>query len=543
MKLNKYLLRRYVALFFVFFLIFSLYRLIFPSSEHSKKKLLVFIVVDQFAYDYLERFKPELSGGLKWLLDRGINFSETRHEHALTATCSGHATLSTGQHPAKHGIIGNSWFDRLKMKDIYCVEDPLFNHSPRLMQSSAIGDWIKEKSRRAKVYAVSGKDRAAITLGGHKADAAFWLDRSSGKMISSDYYKNNNPDWVNHFNQNFPLSRFFGVLWKPLPVDTADIEKMNITELDQGVFADRFPHAFGTKSTTANSSFHKDIYASPYADEQLLEFTKALVGNEKLGRDRYLDLLAISFSVLDLVGHHYGPNSREVLDVVLRLDQILMQLFDFLDDEVGLDNIIISFSSDHGVQPYPEYLHTTGKASHREAAIDVSCFQKAVNELNRNFGVSKLFVANGYLDWQKVKDLKLKFKEIDAAFAKNLESCAHFKKLWTFRELLQQQNYSTEKNIAGHLYLNNFYAERSPDYIAQYSEKYLSTHIRGTTHDSLYDYNRHVPFIVVIPDKKPLRVEEAIATIDIAPSLATLLEVDGPDNLAGIDRLSSVLAE
>ena len=337
-----------------------------PGTTHSQSlepRLVLVITVDQGRYEYFERFRPAFKGGLKRLLDRGVVFTNAHQDHADTSTAPGHASLATGLYPAHSGIIANDWFDRESGEEMYSVEDwrspilefggsssshetsPSSGRSPRNMLATGLADWMKEANPQSKTLAVGGKDRSAIPMGGKKADGAYWYDQGSGNWATSRYYMDRYPEWVDAFQKRKMPDSYFGRAWESLPVSPGTYAELGIEELDRGVYQWQLPHPLGGASITPGQGFYQEFYGSPYVDSYLAEFAKAIIEGESLGTDASPDFLALCFSSVDIVGHAHGPNSPEILDTFLRLDLALGELFEYLDDRIGMDRVAVALSA------------------------------------------------------------------------------------------------------------------------------------------------------------------------------------------------------
>lgn len=501
----------------------------------SRVRLLVFIVIDQFPHEYIERFRPLYTGGLKRLIDEGVSFENTYHEHARTVTCPGHASLVTGTHPGRSGIISNSWLDRKTGKKVKCEEDmknKKYKRSSRNLLVTGLGDWVAKHNRHAKVYAASAKSRAAIMLGGKKPDGVFWYDKKKGIFETNQFYYPRPPQWLEPFNKKELLNRYFGVSWHRFSPNPDAEHKAGIVNLDEGIFPDDFPHPLGGVEFVPTDEFYEDIYNSPFIDAHLAAFAKELILREGLGDDDVLDYLGLSFSALDTVGHIYGPHSPEVLETVLHLDRILGDLFDFLDKSIGPEHLFIAFSSDHGVQPFPEYLQSFNMPAHRLSARDVACVQTAGLKVREHFQDVPIFKGNFYLDLDVLKEHGISVKDVDVKVRFWLSKCSIIERVWTRAELLASPD---ETPLYFMAFKKNFHPERSGDYFLQLKENHLRTLKRGTGHGTPYSYDSHVPMILHFPGIKSKKVTNRVASVDLAPTLARLLNIPLPENLDGRD--------
>lgn len=501
----------------------------FPADA---PRLVLLVVVDQLSQEYLVRFRPLLGGGLAYLLDNGAVFANAHHDHALTVTGAGHATLSTGCYPRNSGIVSNQWYDRSTGDPVYCVQDARHRRSPANLLVSTLGDWLKDIDAAAKVFGASGKDRSAVLLGGHQADGALWY--SGGNWVTTSYY--DTPDWLDQLNQRGWLDQYFGELWEPLPVPQETLDELAILKLDEGVYERGFPYAFGGKSLHPDPSFYASILASPFSDAYLMELARTIIREEQLGADDHPDLLGLGFHALDYVGHEYGPNSREVLDTVLRLDRTLGELFDFIDASVGLDDVVIALSADHGVAPIPAQRREQGEWSERADMDDITCFQRAGRALRERFGDYDWLRVGLYLNDEAIDGAGIDRDELEQEVVRLLTGCDAVERVWTRSELLPLSAGPAGGGESRYrqLFANSFHPERSPDFEVQYSAYYLDSST-GTSHGSPYSYDSWVPLIVRAPGIAPRVIDERVRTVDLAPTLAAIMGIDPPPDIDGTD--------
>lgn len=504
--------------------------------DPSGVRLILILVVDQCAAEYLDRFAPLFSGGLEMLYEQGTSFTEAHHVHAATSTAVGHATLATGCFPRRHGIIANDWYEKDTGERIYAVEDEKDDRSPRLMLSPALGDWLKRAYSRSKVFAASGKDRAAIVMGGHDADGAFWYHKKTGTYISSSYYyPDGEPSWVEAFNDQRLLNRHFGEAWEPLPLSPEQLEAANIENTDFGPLHPGFPRVFGAASPAPERWFYEGAAASPWGDELLALFGRQLIEAEELGLDGSPDILLLSFSALDCVGHDYGPNSREVLDTLLRLDQYLAEILEFVDDRVGLEYTLVTLTGDHGVAPVPEYRQKQGEPGSRLTATEVLCFQQTGSVLDQSFGDQDWFLPGPFLNPAAVEASGVPRDELERTVAAILSDCPSVDRVWTRKDLL---NGRSPEDPAFHLFRNGYHEVRSPDFLVQFEPFHNLTRGSATTHGTPHHYDTHVPLILFGPGIPAGRVHNRVNSADMAPTLAELAGIPLP---AEIDGRSLVL--
>lgn len=511
-----------------------------PPPEGTPR-LVLLVVVDQMRYDYLERLDPLLTGGLRRLLDEGLSFTDAHHDHATTNTAPGHATLLTGLHPGHSGIVSNSWVDRDTGEWVYCVGDERYETSPAQMLHPALGDWLQDRYPDARVISIGGKDRSAVLMGGWDPDGAFWYDRATGGMATSDYYRQ--PDWVEDFNERDLAGEWFGRLWQPLPVDEEAALAAGFEDFDEGPFGRWFPHATGRASLAADGGFYGAFYVTPFLDQVVGAFARRALDEEELGRDEVPDLLAVSFSALDTVGHDYGPNSPEVLDVLLRLDKVLGELIETAEAMVGEENLLISLSSDHGVVPLPEVQQLHGLPGKRLGTEDIRCIQQAGRELQDRFEVPLWIEFSQTLDLGVVEEEGIDLPEVLREAETLLRRCPMVVDVWTATEL--EAPAPADLSEVERRYRNSYHPQRSPHLQVQLGEYDLGITGRDTTHGSVYSYDSHVPLILRRPGGSFGRIAEPVRTVDLAPTLARLLAVPIPEGLDGVslaDRLSAAEA-
>jgi predicted AlkP superfamily pyrophosphatase or phosphodiesterase len=530
--------------------------LFFSCSRWSKPaapKLAVVIVVDQMRYDYLVRFAGLFTGGFAKLLREGAVFTNAHHDHAGTETAPGHATLLTGSFPSHHGIVGNTWHDRQTMQSLYCVDDRNsslvassieassgIGKSPRNLLRHTLGDWLKAKYADAKVVSIAAKDRSAILMAGWDADAAYWFHNASGSFVSSRYYLKALPNWAAQWNAARRADRYFGKLWEKLrPEEDYFVSREDWFDAEGDGEHTTFPHAFVNDDESVADSAQSRIDArfygwlanTPFIDVLTLEFAQQAIESEALGADATPDLLLIGLKAMDAVGHAYGPLSQESEDNLLRLDAELEKFFAVLEAKVRMKNCVIALSADHGVLPLPEELRRRGFESARilsaEALDEVKSVEKEMQEEWRTKrSILRTYLGDLNLDYRAADSLGLPPAEFRARVAAKLRSLSFVGDIFTSDEL-------SAVDGAARDYLDkqrrSFHPDRSPDLTMQLKPHYLVTsNPHGTTHGSPYEYDTHVPLIFWGERIKPQRIDAPHRTVDLAPTLAYLLNLDAP---------------
>src|SRR5208282_4157640 len=342
------------------------------SAYNAHPKLIVVIVIDQFRGDYLERYRDQFGdGGFRLFLDRGAYFTDCNYDYANTRTAPGHATLFTGSYTSGHGIVANEWWDPQKKKRVTSVEDDTtklvgvaktgVGASPHNLMSDTLGDELKlATGGKARVFAVSLKDRAAVLPAGFSGDGAYWIDPKSGAWVTSTYYRQDLPEWARNFNGSHRAEKFWNREWK---------------DADDNVLGSTAPRN-GRDGKPAG--FYEVVGATPFANEYQFEFAKELVLYEKLGAGPATDLLAISLSANDILGHRVGPDSPQMRSMALELDRQLAEFIVFLGHQVGLANVWMALSADHGVAPLPDFAKTLRLPA---ANLDAKALRELVNSL------------------------------------------------------------------------------------------------------------------------------------------------------------------
>lgn len=497
-------------------------------------RLILFLVIDQARADYLVRFRPLLTGGLGRLLAESVVFTDAHHDHAYTATAPGHATLVTGRYPANHGIVANYWYDRELRQEIYSVlDDKDDKRTPQRLQASTFGDWLKAASPASRVFAASGKDRASVLTAGYQADAAFWFDKDDGYFARADYYSSPEYPWLDSFYAEHHPSRLFGQAWQPLPEVEQHGADYDIEIFDQGLVQFQFPQPLGRVGLTPDDSFFKSIYGSPFSDHYLGEFVKALITGENLGRGDAPDFVGVAFSALDAVGHTYGPNSPELMDTLLRLDRVLGELLDFVDQSIGLENVLISLSSDHGVTPVPELLRRRGsKTARRFRGEEVSCVQRAGQALREKFGDEEWVLSGFYFNRDLAAARGVSLTDLRNAVRAPLEACPGVTRVWTPEDLAA----APDDDLYARLYRHTRHPEHSPDVFLQLDPHTLTTRSSATNHGTPHAYDTAIPWLLRLPEGRHVQVDQRVHTVDVAPTLAALIGLAPEGEVDGVDR-------
>ena len=487
-----------------------------------KPKLVVAVIVDQFRYDYLTRFDGAYQDGLRKLHDSGAFFTDAHEAHFPTVTAVGHAVFMTGSIPAIDGIVGNEWFDRETGKTVTSVSDDTTKllggnggtgSSPRRLIASTLGDEIKATGPAdTQVIGISLKDRAAILPAGHAANAAYWFEQESGQFVSSTYYMQELPAWVQDFNKSGAAGKYASAKWLPA-----------------GEGASATP--FKILPSLLGKPYYEAMIASPYGNDMLEAFAENALKEEHLGRHSGSDVLTVSFSSNDLLGHQVGPDAPEVRDMCIQTDRVLGRLFRAVETEAGAGNYVVVFSSDHGVAPKPEELTKRGIPAGRFSSAELS--QAIEGALTVKYGPGKWIVGNAelspYLNHDLLREKHASLEEAQDIAAAAVRKLPYIFRVYTGSELEHAQPTGDPITL---LMERGYYRGRTADLFILQKPYWLASK-QGTSHGTPFSYDTHVPMIFLGRGIRPGRYDENVRTADIAPTLAALLGVNTPSGSVG----------
>jgi hypothetical protein len=494
----------------------------FASAYNAHPKLVVVIVIDQFRGDYLERYRDQFGeGGFRVFLDRGAYFTDCNYDYANTRTAPGHATLFTGSYTSGHGIVANQWWDPQKKKRVTSVEDDATKlvgvgksgsgASPHNLLSDTLGDELKlATGGKARVFAISLKDRAAVLPAGFSGDAAYWIDRKSGDWITSTYYRPDLPEWVRNFNGSHRAEKYWNREWK---------------DSDGNILGSTKPPAGKEKEV----GFYEVVGSTPFANDYQLEFAKELVLYEKLGAGAATDLLLISLSANDILGHQFGPDSPQMHSMALELDRSLAEFFNFLGHQVGMANVWMALSADHGVAPLPEFAKTLRLPA---ANLDAKSLREQINSLLSKKYSKKadyLFDLDYPLAWLS-EDAFAGHKEADAeAEAGEAMKQVGMAGYFTKSQLARGVTPATE---LGRRYAHS-YSPEGGWYVMWIPPPFQVGTAKGTDHASPFSYDTHVPLAFYGLAFQPGIYRTHAEPVDLAVTLASLLGINAPAQAMG----------
>jgi predicted AlkP superfamily pyrophosphatase or phosphodiesterase len=372
------------------------------AATPARPKLVVLLVVDQMRADYVDKFLFQWKGGLRRLVEQGAWFHDAAYPYAATETCVGHSTISTGSFPTTHGMIANAWFDRESQQQVTCTSDPKAKNSAYAGATAKGGDsaWrmvtpsfaeeLKFQTGGAtRIVTFSLKARTAITMAGHKADAATWFD--SGSWVTSNVY--GTMPFIDDYVKAHPVKADYGKTWKlSLPENEYWYDEKATNAGPPDGWNTSFPHSLRGKSAgnELDSAFYEQWASSSFADDYLTELAKSAVDSLGLGNSGATDFLGVSYSSIDYVGHAFGPRSREIQEILIGLDKNLGDLFAHLDRKVGRGNYVVALSADHGGTPVPEDMQKTGVDTGR---LNLAVVQDKIEKILESFNYPKPTVA------------------------------------------------------------------------------------------------------------------------------------------------------
>lgn len=510
----------------------------------SQPKLVVVLVVDGLPGEQVQRYRDQFgAGGFRRLLHHGASFSNAHQAHGVTVTAVGHAAIMSGAYPYQHGVIGNHWIDPHTHTAVYCTEDAAYTYigedtkagdgtSPSRLRVGTVGDELRYASgNRAKVVAVSGKDRGAILLAGKTGTAYMYMDKS-GNFASSTYYMPAHPQWVQRFQAARPQDRYYGKSWTPLLPDAAYANDSGeeLYPAKPGV-RNRFPFSYYSESGSLDADYYARLRLSPFLDELTLDFARAAIEGENLGKNPagVPDMLGVSLSAHDYVNHAYGPESKMSHDHLQRLDRMLAGFFSYLDGRLGADNFVVVLTADHGFPNTPEF----AKTQHLDAGrVDGDKLVAALNQhLADKYRAGKLVQAvslpNIHFDDQLITKASLKREDVENTAARFVLAQAGMAQVYT---RTQFENGALPATRMSTLMQRAWNRQLSGDLMVVLKPYwYFSAGNSGTSHGSPYAYDTNVPLIIMAPRWiRPGNYPTYAEVVDIAPTLAHLLHLRPP---------------
>ncbi|MYM96598.1 alkaline phosphatase family protein [Duganella vulcania] len=518
-------------------------------AEAAQPKLVVVLVVDGLPNEQVLRYRDQFGqGGLRRMLDQGASFNNAHQAHGITVTAIGHSAVLTGAYPYVHGVIGNNWIDPVTKKSVYCTEDTNYTYideetkpsdgtAPTRLKVDTLGDQLRYATGgRSKVVTVSGKDRGAILLAGKTGTAYMYMDKS-GNFASSTFYMKAHPAWVKQYQATKPQDRYYGKSWTPLLPEAAyaNDASEDLNQVKAGTH-NRLPYAYYSENGGIDADYYNRLKTGPFLDQLTLDFARAAVEGENLGRNPagVPDLLGVSLSAHDYVNHAFGPESKMSHDHLQRVDRMLADFFNYLDKRVGMDNVLVVLTADHGFPNTPEFSRTQHIDAQR---IDGDKLMAALDKhLSDKFGGAKLLSAwslpNIHLDYAQIDKSGLKREDVENAAARYLLAQNGIVEAYTRTQL---ENGAANTTRMATLMRRAWNREASGDLMVVTKPYwYFGTGTSGTSHGSPYAYDTNVPLLIMGKRWiKPGAYGQYAEVVDIAPTLANLLHVRPPAGAEG----------
>lgn len=514
-----------------------------PNSATQKPKIVIGVVIDQMRWDYLYRFE-KLYGpdGFKRILSQGYSFENTLIPYTPTYTAAGHTCVYTGSVPSIHGIVGNDWFEKSINSGMYCTSDSTVSSvgstsaagkmSPKNMWTTTVTDELRLSNNfKSKVIGISLKDRGAILPAGHSANAAYWYEPAIGKFISSTYYMNALPGWVNDFNKKDLVSKYMSSDWNLLKdrgnYIQADNDENDYESSVPGEKTVSFPHKLSALTTTKNSA----LLYTPNGVSFSFDFARAAIEAEQLGKGSYTDFLAFSISSTDYIGHNFGPNSLEIEDTYARLDKDLGAFLKYLDLRFGKGNYLFFLTADHAAAHVPGFLkeHNLPGGLYDDFAI-----MKEVNtQLDSIYGlkgiIQRTYNYQFYLNHALIEQSGKDEAAIRKSIVKILKTYPVVMYAFETEKLSEVTMNETQKIMMS----NGFNPQRSGDIMFTVKPNYFDHGPKGTTHGAWNPYDSHIPLLWFGWNIKPGETNREVYMTDIAPTLAALLKIQMPSGNVG----------
>jgi predicted AlkP superfamily pyrophosphatase or phosphodiesterase len=505
-------------------------------------KLVVVLVVDQMRADYVDKFSGEWSGGLKRLVQEGAWFRAAAYPYAATETCVGHATISTGAFPLNHGMVANAWWDRGQGKMVTCTSDPNVKNVAyaggatkggdsawRMLLPSYAEELKFQSGGETRIVTFSLKARAALTMAGHKADAATWFDTETGVWVTSGAY--GPQPFIEEYVKKHPAAQDYGKTWTlSLPREGYWYQEKITGAAGVNGWGDTFPFSLHGKEGGPDETYYRQWATSPFADTYLTKLAETAIDSLGLGKGTGSDYLGVSYSSTDYVGHTFGPRSWEIQDMLVRLDKDLGELFAHLDERVGRGNYVVALTADHGVAPIPADMQRTGFDA---GVLSLAELQKRMEQALEPFKAGKTAIAKiAENEVYFAPNLYAKLRQNPAAMKALLDamlSVPGVVEVYRVEELEGRRETVSQTRLAAEL---SYFAGRSGDmYVLQQPYWFMdgsadaSKHHTGADHGTAYYYDQRVPILLMGYGIQPGEYLEPATPADIAPTLGVLTGV------------------
>lgn len=511
------------------------------TSNPAQPKLIVLLVIDQFNFDYLSRYQDKFgASGFRYLMDNGANFVNCKYKQATTVTAVGHSIIASGAYPWSTGVVANEWFDRRKNAMVSATNDDSVQmvgangpgSSSKAMYGTTLGDQLKLSTNgRSKVFTISMKDRSALFLGGRLANSAIWWDMRTGNFVSSSQYGSTLPLWVKTFNDQHYADKYFGKPWQRLYAETqygASTRDEYSYERPLAGDGKQFPHVITGGASSPNEQFYTTFAMTPWGNQMVADLAREAIEKENLGQHTDTDMLGVSFSSTDYLGHAYGPYSQEVEDMMLRLDQTIATLLAHLDQKIGLDRCLIAVTGDHGNMPVPEFLKERGLEGGR---IDPKALRTLLDaamdsRLVADDWISAFSPPNLYLNLDTIDKQKYRQPDVESLASKLAHSVQGVGDVYTaFQFYMNQLPSGPHLEAVRRSYFNGRSGEL---YVIPKPGFMFSSEAGGTGHGSPFSYDAQVPLLLYGSQVRAGKYGQEASPADIAPTISAILNIGSP---------------
>lgn len=515
----------------------------------DKPRLIVTIIVEQLRFDQFEKLKNRFSdNGLRKMMNEGTSFRNARYNYINTQSGPGHATIATGTTPSVHGITSDYWHVPLRNEMIYCTSDKNVSpaggsfesgqHSPAQLMASTVADELfLSTNGTAKIFSVGMKESSAILSAGHVKGGVYWFDFITGSWMSSSYYMTELPAWVNDFNALRLPDSYMGKVWIPLK----DADSYSDCLPDSNRFeigfnnVNFFPYDLRKLQAKGIPGLKKDyslLAETPFGNSLTKDFAMRLVKEEGLGKDEVTDYLSVCFAANDRIGHRFGPSSVEAADALLRLDADISEFLTMLNDSIGKKNILVIFTSTHGVAEPPSVLESSripsGYFRHTQALQLLKIYLNAI--YGQGDWVKGYFDNQVYLNRTLIEDARLQLEEFQKRVSRFLVQNSGVASAYPM-SMFETADFN---NSFLRMASNNFMPQRSGDVLVILSPGWVETAENSiTNHNSPYDYDIHVPMIWYGWIVNRATVNRRVDMADIAPTLSVLCGIPMPNAVHG----------
>lgn len=524
------------------------------STKKKAPRIIIGITIDQMRNDFLDKFRDDFGNdGFNKICNEGHRVQQVFYNYAPTYTGPGHASIFTGTTPAFHGIVANDWYDRFNKKMIYCASDServsigsvgnAGKMSPTHLRSTTIADELELfTNRRSKTIGISMKDRGAILPAGRTADCAYWFSGGDeGKWITSDWYLNDLPEWVKKFNARRSADSLLNLTWNLLRNEKFYDESSNDNSPYELPFKGQIKPVFPYNlAELRKSNLNYDLLkATPFGNDFTLDFAMAAIEGEQLGEDDITDMLCLSFSSTDFIGHQFGTQSMELQDCYLRLDAALARFILFLDHKIGRDNYLLFISADHGAANNPGYLQERkGASGYWKSDLIENCAETFLDSIyGKEDWVEMEVNQNIYLNHDLIRAKHLDLEEVQYNLLHHIEK---MKEIWMAFAGTDLDRMIVRSGLVNRIQLG-YKTGLSGDVIYMLPSGFIEYGMQGTTHGSVYNYDAHVPALFFGYGIKTGETSQVYDITDLAPTVCSIVRIPVPS--ASIGKVITSVAQ